>query len=299
MKRRLIAGGLIVLGSIVQTTGAIAQGNMRNGQLNTRIRYALCTQDWAGAIQAIDQMKKVTTDYRQELDYYRARLVLMRDQGTRIPSWPDAEYCAGNSPGIFPANNTGSESTSSYGSINLPTPPPTAPNSQPSRPDGSINQESLVGIWYGTLKCQFNNPNISSESFSFEQRYTVQYKPDNTSISKGYVIYKLNIQEGDMTLVFRISLTGAYQLQNRRLSEISTDGSVSIDQVVFNNFSPTAEQKALFEQAMQQALRDQLINVPLETSVGFNANGEIVVDGSDQFQGCNVSPMRPVASQLF
>jgi hypothetical protein len=302
MKRQWIAFSLVVLGWGVQTSEAIAQGNMRNGQLNTRIRYALCTQDWAGAIQAIDQMKRVTSVYRQELDYYRARLVLMRDQRTRIPSWPDAEYCAGNSPGIFPneaANNSGSAASPGFANINLPAPPPTAPSNKPSAPDGSITPESLVGIWYGTQQCQFNNPNISSESFTFEQRYTVQYKPDNTTSSKGYAIFKLNIQEGDMTLVYRVSTTGCYQLQNRRLSEIASDASVSIDQVVFNNFSPTEEQKTLFEQAMQQYLQDKLVNVPFEYVLSFNAKREIVVDGSDQIAECNISPLRPVVNQLF
>jgi hypothetical protein len=102
-----------------------------------------------------------------------------------------------------------------------------------------------------------------------------------------------------MTLVYRVSTTGCYQLQNRRLSEIASDASVSIDQVVFNNFSPTEEQKTLFEQAMQQYLQDKLVNVPFEYVLSFNAKREIVVDGSDQIAECNISPLRPVVNQLF
>lgn len=95
MKRYWIATGLAILGLSWQATTAIAQATMSNGYLNNQLREALCLQNWSKAIRVVDEMKRISPRDRQDLNYYRARLVIMRDRNARVASWPSASYCYG------------------------------------------------------------------------------------------------------------------------------------------------------------------------------------------------------------
>lgn len=129
MKRQWIATALAMISLGLPQTKAIAQANMVNGSLNLKMRQALCAQDWVRAVRVIDQMKKATPFYRQELNYYRARLVILRNQGARVPAWPSPSYCAGNE-GVFP--NDGEEAKTDTANTT-----PANPAALPFQPDSN------------------------------------------------------------------------------------------------------------------------------------------------------------------
>ena len=71
MKRQWIAAGLVFLGIGMQSSQAIAS-SMRSA--NLELRTALCSQNWSSSIRAIDQLKGLTNERRQELNYLRIDL---------------------------------------------------------------------------------------------------------------------------------------------------------------------------------------------------------------------------------
>jgi hypothetical protein len=118
------------LSGVSVATPIVAQAN-----LNNQLRSALCRQNWAQAIAVIDQMKKSAPNYIPQLNDYRASLVNLRNANARLPGWPPADYCAGESVPNF--NNQ-----SPYYNSPAPTTTPTTPT--PSSPQNTPrNNQSL------------------------------------------------------------------------------------------------------------------------------------------------------------
>jgi hypothetical protein len=130
MKIKSFTLGLIVIGSVLTGTRAIAQSEMKNGHLNIQMRTALCGQNWSQAIQVLDTMKQISPKDRPVLDQYRALLVNFRNSNARLPAWPPADYCSG-AMNTLPSPTT--SNTPSAGSPSNPMAP------RPATPGGRVD----------------------------------------------------------------------------------------------------------------------------------------------------------------
>jgi hypothetical protein len=70
--------------------------NLSKPDLNAQLKQALCVQNWRGAIQVIDKMKKVAgPEHASQLTLYRGQLEAIARENARISGWTTG--CAGDS----------------------------------------------------------------------------------------------------------------------------------------------------------------------------------------------------------
>lgn len=128
MNVKSVAAALLLVGSALSSSKAIAQNNMKNGYLNVQMRTDLCAQNWPGAIQVIETMKRISPKDRPSLEQYQALLVNFRENNTRIPAWPSSAYCSGSSNALPSPTATTDPN---------PNPPPAAPTTAPPPTPGT------------------------------------------------------------------------------------------------------------------------------------------------------------------
>ncbi len=76
-----VLGGLVIL---LAPSPSLAQTNY--SALNSRLQQAVVSQNWAEAIQLVDQMVIAAPERASQLRGYRDQLVRLRDNGVRTPA---------------------------------------------------------------------------------------------------------------------------------------------------------------------------------------------------------------------
>ena len=127
---------------------------------NIHLRDALCSQNWVQAIAVIDRMRQTTPNYDKDLDAYRADLVHLRNSRTRLPGWPSAVYCSGESRLEYNTNINNSSPSSTQN---------TSTSSQPSL--RSINHN------HSTVPTFSNNHNNNNNSVIPNSAMVGEYPP--------------------------------------------------------------------------------------------------------------------------
>ncbi|AFY38366.1 hypothetical protein Lepto7376_2066 [[Leptolyngbya] sp. PCC 7376] len=294
MKRQWIAAGLTILGLGVQSNAAIAH-TLSMRAANLELRTALCSQNWAAGIRAIDHLKKITTANRQELNYFRARLVIMRDQGSVIPDWPAADYCAGSTGDILPGGNN-----TQVGNFTPPSDQPAIPAAalSPFTSDTTtISQDQLKGIWYAQVVCQESAPEEGVQNVKVDMRGTTDYGANQQYSSKSYFEFTTTMTDGQaVSFSGRGTESGTYSLNNNLLTRTAQNTSASYDTVLINGQPIPTELNQQMDQLFDQVYADGTIGTVSEFQLKPTPDGKLDLG---EAPGCNIPPAFKVVEPLF
>ena len=292
MKRQWIAAGLTILGLGAQSNVAIAH-SMSMREANLELRTALCAQNWSAGIRAIDHLKKITTANRQELNYFRARLVIMRDQGTRIPDWPSVDYCAGTSGDVLPSNSI-------VGSFTPPADQPTAPAAalSPFTSDTvTISQEQFNGIWYSEVTCQDSAPEEGVQNVTVKSQETTEFNPNQQYSTKSYFEFTTIMTDGQaVSFSGRGTESGSYSLNNNLLTTTTQNTTASYDTVLINGQPIPVELNQQMDQLFDQLYAEERAGLTEEYQLKPTPDGKLDLG---EAPGCNISPGYKVVEPLF
>ncbi len=109
----------------------VAPVTVAQADLNTRLREAVCSQQWNSAIQVVDQMLPLVTD-QSPLISYRQRLQILEQTRTRAANW-SCDPTSGTVPALPALTNTAE--------------PPQLPRGQTGR-----NPNPDIDFWEGLLE---------------------------------------------------------------------------------------------------------------------------------------------------
>lgn len=298
-QRQWIATGLVFLGVTLPSQSAIAN-SMRNA--NLELRTMLCSQNWPGSIRAIDKMKSITSDRRQELNYLRALIVNMRDQGTTVPEWPDTDYCTGANdilPDDIANAQVGDFSTPSginnSGSSNEPPLPAAAPSPFQSGAT-TISQSQLEGIWYSHATCQDSDPASGVENVQVSFKGTSEYKSNQQYSDKMYFEFSTTADGQTVAFSGRATTSGTYSLNNNVLTETIQDTSASYDTVTFNGQPLPFELNQEMDQLFDELFAADQVGTTMEFELQPTPDGKLELG---QAPGCNIPPAYKVVAPLF
>ena len=132
-----IAGLLAAIG-LIQVVGATP--SLSQTDLNTRLRQALCAQNWGQAMQIIDQMKRAAgPQYAAQLTLYRGQIATLARENVNLSKLLDKCSEASSPASTTPTNNS------------IPPTPsseiPSAPNTGiPTLPNSDIPPAPSTGI---------------------------------------------------------------------------------------------------------------------------------------------------------
>lgn len=290
MKRQWLAAGLVFLGLGMPSPPAIAN-SMRNA--NLELRTMLCAQNWNGSIRAIDQLKSLTSDRRQELDYLRAVLVNMRDQGiTTVPDWPATDYCVG-AVDTLPSDVVNAANTQ----VGDFTPPRTSgipfENVGVQGGGNGIAPEQLHGIWYTEAICR--DP-ASGVEMKFQ--LTAEYQADQQYTEKLYMDISAPLDDVGNTidLAARMSSSGIYSLTGNSITQTVLTSDASYDRLSINGQQAPADIDQQLDQYATDVIALESVGEVSVQTVRLTADGKLDFGPTP---GCETNLAYQVVSPLF